>query len=87
MKPSKYYQRWLQIVSRSSDVLLFFCAFFLGKEAFAIAIGLLIFRLINGYVISKLIYKRLQATISEGGNHGCKNCSDRNSRCGKNHSD
>lgn len=66
MKSSRYYQSWLQIVSRGSDILLFLCGFCLGKEAFAIAIGLIIFRLINGFVISELIYKRLQATISEG---------------------
>jgi len=68
MKPSKYYQKLLQVTSRGSDIILFFVGYFLGREQFIAAALLLLLRLASGYVISELVYKRLQASIREGGN-------------------
>ena len=68
MKPSKVYQRWIQIIGRGSDVLLFFSAYFLGKEKFIAALTLLILKLIIGYISSELVYKRMKAVIREENN-------------------
>lgn len=64
-KTSRFYQNWLQIISRSSTTCLFFSAYFLSKERFAVAIGLLVFQLITGYIISELMYLRSRAVIRE----------------------
>lgn len=66
MKSSRYYQNWLQIVSRGSAIFLFFSGYFLGKELFVIASILLLIQLGIGFSISELMYKRLQSTIKEG---------------------
>lgn len=66
MRPSKFYQRWLQVTSRGSTACLFFSAYLLGREEFVIALVLLAFQLISGYVISELMYGRLQAVVKEG---------------------
>lgn len=68
MKSSKYYQKWLQIVSRSSDVLLFLMGYTLGKDAFLVALLILALKLSAGFIASQLVYKRLQAVTEEGHN-------------------
>lgn len=65
MKTSRYYQNWLQIVSRGSTVFLFFSAYFLGREAFMIAFTLLSVQLGAGFAISELLYKRMKAVVKE----------------------
>lgn len=67
MKRSKYYQRWLQLVSRSSTMFLFFSGYFLGKEIFIVAFVLLFIQLGIGFIISELMYRRLKAVVKEGG--------------------
>lgn len=65
LKASKYYQRWLQIVSRGSDVFLFLMGYFLGKEAFVVAIFFLVAKLVIGFTVSELMYKRMQSVVRE----------------------
>ncbi|MBC8146655.1 MAG: hypothetical protein H8E98_01580 [Bacteroidetes bacterium] len=65
MKSSQYYQKWLQIIGRSNDVTLFFVGWTLGSGEVLVATGLLILRLIVGYLSSDLVYKKLKATIKE----------------------
>lgn len=65
LHPSKYYQRWLQLVSRGSDVLLFLMGYFLGKEVFYMAILFLIAKLAVGFTVSELMYKRMRAVVRE----------------------
>lgn len=65
MKPSRHYQHWLQFVSRLSDVILFLGGFYLGRGNLLPAIILLILKLVSGYIISDLVYKRLQAVVEE----------------------
>lgn len=66
MKPSRYYQNWLQLVSRGSTIFLFFSGYFLGKEILIVAFVLLFFQLGIGFTTSELMYKRLQAVVKEG---------------------
>ena len=66
LKPSRYYQNFVQIVGSSAEIVLFFSGFFLGKEMFLIASGLLLFRIISKVVISECMYKRMSAQIEEG---------------------
>jgi hypothetical protein len=66
MKPSRHYQKWLQFVSRFSDIVLFLSGYFLGKELLLVALLMLAFKLIIGFVSSELVYKRLKASIEEG---------------------
>lgn len=66
MKPSRYYQTAAQIVGSTSEIILFFSGFFLGKAMFITAAVLLVLRIANKAAISELLYKRLQATIREG---------------------
>ena len=68
MKTSKFYQRWLQVVSRSSIACLFFSGYYLNKERYDIAIGLLVFQLITGYIISELMYRRQNSVVREESN-------------------
>jgi len=65
MRSSKYYQKWLQLVSRGSDVLLFMMGYFIGKEMFCTALLFLIVKLIIGFAISQLMYRRMQAVVGE----------------------
>ena len=53
------------MVSRGSTACLFFSAYYLSKEEFGIAVGLLAFQLISGYVISELMYCRNKAVVRE----------------------
>lgn len=68
MKSSRYYQTVTQLVGSTSEIILFFSGFFLGKAMFVIAFILLVLRIVNKIAISELLYKRLQATIREGQN-------------------
>lgn len=70
MRSSKYYQRWLQLVSCGSAICLFFSAYFLGKERFAVALILLIVQVGSRYAVSELMYMRQHATIREGVKEG-----------------
>ena len=45
---------------------LVFSGFFLGKEMFLIAAGLLFFRVLSKIIISECMYKRMSAQIEEG---------------------
>ena len=65
MKSSRYYQTVAQIVGSGSDIVLFCSGFFLGKEMFAIALSLMLLRLISKVVMSELMYKRMKAIIKE----------------------
>lgn len=65
LKSSRYYQNWLQIVSRSSDILLFCMGYFLGKELFIIALITLVLKIAIGFTVSELMYKRMQAVVGE----------------------
>lgn len=67
MRPSKFYQGWLQLVSRGSDVLLFMMGYFLGKEIFWAALLFLAAKVVVGFTVSELMYKRMQAVVKEGG--------------------
>jgi len=74
LKPSKYYQRRLQIVSRGSDVVLFLMGFFLGKEAFAMALIFLLLKVSIGFTVSELMYHRMKAVVREENNELKKEC-------------
>lgn len=66
MKSSRYYQNWVQTIGTGSEIVLFLSGFFLGKEMFFIAAGLLLFRVVSKILISEFMYKRMQAVIREG---------------------
>jgi hypothetical protein len=66
MRSSKHYQRLLQLVRRSNDIVLFFVGYYLGSGEIFVASFLLILRLIVGYTSSELVYRRLKSTIREG---------------------
>lgn len=66
MKTSKYYQSRLQFVSRGSDVLMFTMGYLLGKEIFWAALLVLTIKLVIGFTVSSLMYKRMQAVVKEG---------------------
>lgn len=65
MRASRYYQTWLQIVSRSSTIFMFLSGFYLGKGDIVTAVIMLILKLVTGYSISELMYKRMQAVVRE----------------------
>lgn len=65
MRSSRYYQRRLQFVSRGSDVLMFAMGYLLGKEIFWAALLVLTVKLVIGFTVSSLMYKRMQAVIKE----------------------
>lgn len=65
LRASKFYQRWLQIVSRGSDILLFLMGYSLGKEVFWAALLFLAAKLAVGFTVSELMYKRMQAVVRE----------------------
>lgn len=65
MKSSKYYQGWLQLISRGSDIFLFLSGYFLGTGNTITATIMLFFKLITGYATSELMYKRMKAVIEE----------------------
>lgn len=67
IKPSRYYQKWLQLVSRGSDVLLFLMGWTLGKEMFVISMCFLGVKILVGFTVSELMYKRMQAVVKEKG--------------------
>lgn len=64
---SRFYQNWLQVVSRGSTIFLFFSGYCLGKGEILAALCLLLFQLGIGFTISELMYKRLQTVVNEGG--------------------
>ncbi len=65
LKPSKNYQRWLQFSGRGKDVFVFFLGWLLGRGFWFFSIGLLIFQLINGFIMGEFVYLREQAVIRE----------------------
>lgn len=66
LKSSRYYQNLVQIIGSSAEVILFLGGFFMGKEMFLIAFGLLGLRVLSKVVISECMYKRMSAQIEEG---------------------
>lgn len=67
LKPSKFYQHWLQLVSRGSDIFLFLMGYFLGKEVFWAALLFLGAKLVIGFTVSALMYKRMKSVVREEG--------------------
>ena len=67
MRSSKFYQKWLQLVGRGSDVLLFLMGYSLGKGMFLTALSFLAVKLVIGFTVSQLVYKRMQAVVKEEG--------------------
>ncbi len=65
LKHSKYYQRWLQLCGRGKDAFVFFLGLLLGKGYFTLSLTLLLIQLINGYLMSELVYAREQSVIRE----------------------
>jgi len=65
MKPSRYYQNWIQSIGAGSEVVLFFSGFFLGKEMFVLAALLMIFKIFSKFLMSECMYKRMQAIFKE----------------------
>lgn len=68
LRSSRFYQRWLQLVSRGSDVLLFLMGYCLGKEVFWAALVFLAAKLAVGFTVSELMYKRMKAVVREENN-------------------
>lgn len=66
LKSSRYYQNMVQIIGSSAEVILFFGGFFMAKEMFIIAFGLLGLRIISKVAISEFMYKRMSSQIKEG---------------------
>lgn len=56
----------VQIIGSSAEIILFLGGFFMGKEMFVIAFGLLGLRLLSKVAISEFMYKRMAAQIEEG---------------------
>ncbi len=65
LRPSKYYQNWLQFLGRGKDVFVFFLGFLLGQGFWFLSIILLIIQLLNGIFLAELVYLREQAVIRE----------------------
>jgi|GEM_PF-4027700 len=65
MKSSRYYQTYLQIVSRSGEAAMFFSGVFLGKEHYKTAALIFILRLLIGSTTSELMYRRMKAVTRE----------------------
>jgi hypothetical protein len=65
MRSSRFYQTKIQIIGTTSEAILFFSGYFLGKEMFLVAAGLLFLRLINKLLISELMYRRSKAVVRE----------------------
>jgi len=65
MRSSRYYQNWLQIISRSSTIFMFLSGFYLGKGEIMTALIMLGLKLVTGYSISELMYKRMRAVVRE----------------------
>jgi len=65
LRPSRYYQNWLQIIARVSTAFLFVGGYFLSKDNLAASILFLVCNLISGYMCSRLKYRRSQAVTSE----------------------
>lgn len=70
MKSSRYYQNLVQAIGSSAEVILFLGGFFMGKEMFLIAFGLLVLRVVSKIAISEFMYKRMAAQIREGSRKG-----------------
>ncbi|NQU83921.1 MAG: hypothetical protein HQ536_04385, partial [Parcubacteria group bacterium] len=53
---------------------LFLGGFYLGRGNITPAIILLVLKLISGYIISELVYRRLKAVVAEKENEGGIKC-------------
>ena len=65
MKPSRYYQTWLQIISRSGEAAMFVCGIYLGREQYLTAFFIFLLRAMIGASTSELMYKRMKAVTRE----------------------
>ncbi len=65
LKSSRYYQSMVQIIGSSAEIILFLGGFFMAKEMFIVAFGLLGLRVVSKVAISEFIYKRMAAQIKE----------------------
>lgn len=68
LKASRYYQNCVQTIGSSAEVILFLGGFFMAKEMFIVAFGLLGLRIISKIAISEFMYKRMSSQIKEGKN-------------------
>ncbi len=66
MKSSRFYQTSVQAVGSVSEVVLFLSGFYLGKEMFLTAFGLLALRITQKIIISELMYRRSLVVVKEG---------------------
>jgi hypothetical protein len=55
----------VQVVGSTSEIILFFAGYFLGKDMLAITAMLLLLRIANKIIISELMFKRQIAVIRE----------------------
>ena len=65
MRSSRYYQNWLQVISRTGEAAMFISGIFLGKEQYFTALIIFSIRIIIGTTTSELMYKRMQAVTRE----------------------
>ncbi len=65
LRPSKYYQRWLQFCGRGKDAFVFFIGLLLGQGFWFLSVILLTIQIVNGIAMSEFVYLREQAVIRE----------------------
>jgi hypothetical protein len=65
LKPSRYYQKWLQLSSRGKDTFVFFLGLLLGKGYVVLSFILLGVQLINGLWKAELSYLIEKAIVAE----------------------
>jgi hypothetical protein len=65
MRSSKFYQRALQSVGASAEIILFLGGFFLGQKMFVTAITFIAVRIVSKIIMSELMYRRSIMVIRE----------------------
>ena len=66
MKSSRFYQNCVQTVGSFSEVILFLCGFYLGKEMLITALIFLVLRVTFKITVSELMYRRSLVVVKEG---------------------
>lgn len=67
MRPSRYYQNCLHLVSGISDIFLVMFGFFVGRERLYLALLFAVLKYCISFVVRELMYKRMQAVVAEEG--------------------
>jgi len=67
LKSSAYYHNCLQVVGTLGEIALFFAGIYVGKGIWLLGLSLILIRILFKIIMSRLMYRRMQATIREKG--------------------